>query len=78
MATYQLRFSDDGIGCAKRVEFDAPDASAALIVAHQESPNRNVELWKDGARLCTIRRTANEVWELNPVAAPDNAYHQAA
>lgn len=62
--TYRLKFSDDGRGVPKDVEFEAPDAAMALLIAQREASNRSAELWCDGRRLCTIRRSNLGVWEI--------------
>jgi hypothetical protein len=62
--TYRLKFSDDGRGLQKDVEFEAEDAAEALMIAHKEASNRWAELWRDGRKLCTIQRTEQGVWEL--------------
>ncbi|AIT82256.1 hypothetical protein JI59_22350 (plasmid) [Novosphingobium pentaromativorans US6-1] len=64
MATYTLRYSDDGRGLDKKIEFQAEDASGALIVAYSEAPHRNAELWEGARKLCTIRRYTTEVWRI--------------
>ena len=61
METYRLLFSEDGIGVERKVEFEAPDAAKALIIAHEQAHNRSAELWKGRDRLCTIRRTPSTV-----------------
>ncbi len=37
MSTYQLVFSNDAQGVAKKIEFDADDAAEALAIAHRRS-----------------------------------------
>ena len=68
MDTYSLRFSEDGVGLAKRVEFKAADASMALQVAHKEAAGRAAELWHGPQKLCTLRRTGlrGEIWQIGP------------
>lgn len=63
--TYRLKFMDDDRGVRKDVEFEAHDAAMALMIAHDEACNRSAELWCDGAKLCTIRRTDKDVWEIS-------------
>ncbi len=60
MKIYTLRFSDDGEGVAKRLEFKAEDRTAALIVAHREAARRSAELWEGARKLCTVRRSDDE------------------
>ncbi len=63
--TYRLKFPEEGTRCAKDLEFEASDAWQALIIARQEARNNPAELWRDGEKLCTIRRQGNEYWEIN-------------
>ena len=65
MHTYRLKFFDDARGVAKDIEFEAYDAARALIIAHKEASNRSAELWRDGEKICTIRRTDESVWEIS-------------
>lgn len=67
MTTYRLIFATDGIGEPKEVEFEADDASRALVIAHGEAADRPAELWRNGERVCTIRRKteAGEFWQLS-------------
>jgi hypothetical protein len=64
--TYRLKFFDDAHGVAKDIEFEAKDASRALIIAHREARNRSAELWCDGRKTCTIRRLKADAWEISP------------
>ncbi|WP_395396334.1 hypothetical protein WBP07_20760 (plasmid) [Novosphingobium sp. BL-8A] len=61
MNIYALRFSDDGQGVAKRLEFKADDLNAALVIARREAGRRNAELLKGTTRICTIRRPSGMV-----------------
>ena len=60
MESYRLVFADDGIGVARRVEFEAEDLPHALVFAHREAKNRTAVLWQGERRLCTIARPALE------------------
>jgi hypothetical protein len=62
MNTYRLVYSDDGIGMARTIEFEANDAAAAMIIADCAISNRAVELWRERERLCTIRRSDMGFW----------------
>lgn len=66
MATYRLKFSDDELGSAKEIEFDAHDAGSALAVAQGERFGRRAELWESERRLCTLRREGprGEIWRV--------------
>lgn len=68
MTTYSLRYSNDGLGRAKRVEFEAYDAATALNIAHREASERAAELWCEDRKLCTIKRigTESDFWEVGP------------
>lgn len=71
MPIYTLRFTGDDRQPAKSVDFEAEDASTALIIAHREASRHSAELWCHGKPVCTIKRTgkAGEVWQIGPVAA---------
>ena len=66
MSAYKLVYKEDGLGEAKEFEFEAEDASKALIIAHSEAAARPAELWRNGERVCTIKRSseARDVWEV--------------
>ena len=66
LITYRLKFPDDKAGVEKTLEFRAADASGALIVAKNEAPDRNAELWQGERLLCHLRRTQEEVWLIQP------------
>ncbi len=65
--TYRLKYVDDGFGVAKEIEFDAANSAQALYFAQKETRGRSAELWRDGSRLCTLRRSpgAADLWEIN-------------
>lgn len=63
-AVYRLKFDPEGERPAKDVEFEAEDAAQALIIAHREARKHSAELWRDGEKLCSIRRQSSEVWEI--------------
>jgi len=70
--TYRLKFTEDGKGVQRDVEFEAHDAAMALILAHKEAANRSAELWCDGHRVCSIKKTDHGFWEIGihrPIAA---------
>jgi hypothetical protein len=64
--TYRLKFFDDPHGVAKDIEFEAEDASRALVIAQREARHRTAELWCDGSKLCAIRRLKADAWEISP------------
>lgn len=70
MTTFSLLYSDDGQGLAKRIDFDANDASSALAIAYQQARDRPAELWSEDRMLCTIKRTGRDgqVWQIGPAA----------
>jgi len=68
MAHYSLIYRADGLGPAKRIEFHGEDPSRALHLAHQEPDGRPAELWKDGERICTIRKVGDGPWMIGPAA----------
>ena len=64
---YTLVFAANAEEAEKQVEFDAADASTALILAHQEALNRPAALWLGTRKLCTIRRTKagdGDIWQI--------------
>jgi hypothetical protein len=58
--SYRLVFADDGIGVARRVEFEAEDIGGALILARRQTKNRSAELWQGDQRLCRLSPPAPE------------------
>lgn len=68
MPNYCLIYSDDGIGPRKLIEFSADEPSRALILAHLEASERSAELWRDGRKLCTIKRVGEQpdYWMIGP------------
>ena len=62
--SYQLKFVDES--GVTDVEFEAEDAFKALVVAHEKATDGSAELWRDGQKLCSIRRGQREVWEIQP------------
>lgn len=68
MTTYKLVYADDGIGSARKVEFEAVDAAHALIVAQREACGRRAQLWADTRLLCNLSRTsgASDLWIVEP------------
>lgn len=68
MARYCLIYRADGIGPQKRIEFHGEDPGRALQFAHQEAGERSAELWKDGERLCVIRKVGEkpDCWMIGP------------
>lgn len=63
-ALFRLKFDPEGDRPAKDIEFVAEDAAQALIIAHREARKHSAELWRDGKKLCSIRRQSSEVWEI--------------
>lgn len=70
MAQYSLIFRAHGPGPDKRIEFHGEDPGRALLLAHRERGDRPAELWKDGEKICTIRRVgdAPDYWMIGPPA----------
>jgi len=65
MATYSLVFTRDGIGEAQRVEFDAPDVSAALNPSIYSIPGRVAELWDGDKKLACLKSWEEGLWEID-------------
>lgn len=68
MAQFSLIFRADGRTPDKRIEFHGEDPSRALQLAQRETDSRPAELWKDGERVCTIRRVGGGPWMIGPAA----------
>ena len=66
--SYCLKFADEHEG-SPEIEFEADDAFKALEVAHDRAKDRSAELWRDGEKLCSIRRVRGQVWEVHPATA---------
>jgi hypothetical protein len=73
--SYRLVFADDGVGVARRVEFEAESLSDALIFAHREARHRSAELWHGDLRLCAI---AGPRRERAPDFLPEHAFARGA
>lgn len=56
MSRYEVKFVDDGDREPGTLQFEAEDVGVALILAHQQAPDRSAELWQDDRKLCTIKR----------------------
>ncbi len=68
MAHYTLLYREDGTSQPKQFDFLGDDPAHALHLAHREAGGRPAELWRDGRKLCTIRRvgTAPDYWMIGP------------
>ena len=71
MSHYSLIYPEDGLGQPKRIDFRADNPSRALHLAHREASGRPAELWKDGAKLCTIKRVGAkpDYWMIGPAGS---------
>jgi hypothetical protein len=56
MTTYSLHYSNEDAG-SDPVIFEADDAAAALLTAHQLAHACSAELWRNGQKLCSIDRS---------------------
>jgi len=65
MTIYTLKFAEDRYGPAKNVQFEASDPAVALQLAEIESPDRCAELWEGSRKLCKIKRTVENVWQID-------------
>jgi hypothetical protein len=68
LSTYRLVFPGASRSQAKTVEFEAEDASYALVVANREAGGRAAELWEGDRMLCKLRRMSGaeaEFWEVS-------------
>ena len=68
MAHYTLIYHRDGIGPGKQIEFHGEDPGRALQIVHSEARQGPAELWKDGEKVCTIRRIGvrPDYWMIGP------------
>jgi len=68
MALFSLIYRADGIGAHKHIEFHGEDPGRALHIAQHEADEREAELWKDGEKLCVIRRVGDgpDYWMIGP------------
>jgi hypothetical protein len=65
---YVLRFGAEKGRAPTEIEFEAPSAYQALIIAHREARSGSAELWRDGKRLCFICERGGSFWEIQPCA----------
>ncbi len=70
MAHYSLIYRAHGHTADKRIEFPGEDPCRALLLADKETDDGPAELWKDGERLCIIRRVGDEpqYWMIAPAS----------
>ena len=70
MARYSLIYRRDGTGPDRKIEFLGEDPSRALQIVHREARDGPAELWKDGEKVCTIRRIGErpDYWMIGPAA----------
>jgi hypothetical protein len=71
MARFSLVYPANSLEDVKRIDFLGEDPGRALFLAHREASGRPAELWKDGRRVCTIKRVgaAPDYWMIGPVAS---------
>ena len=64
---YRLRLTDDGLGEARDIEFNAPGVDVALRKAHQFCGPRSAELFEDGRSLGMLQNRRNGgFWIISP------------
>ena len=63
--TYRVILADDGIGEARRVEFEAYDPALALHLAQREKPGRKVMLFEDERPLGTLTYGRAGFWTVD-------------
>ncbi len=68
--TYRLRLSDDDAGIARDVEFEAPNALAALRLTQQVCGARAVDLFQSGRKLGRIKRARQGFWVVDGISQP--------
>ncbi len=59
MPIYSVRYAGTD---AAPFEFEADDASSALIIACRVAGKRDAELWKAGNRLCALPTDPEQAW----------------
>lgn len=64
--TYRLKFSDDGVGCEKVVDFDAVSERNALEMLQSQDVGRWAELWLDNKVLCRVKRVQDGLFSILP------------
>ena len=70
--TYRPKFAAKHDRPAKHLEFEAPDAYQALVVAQKEQRSEPFELWCDGRDVCSV--TCNgKYWQINSSNKPFGA-----
>ncbi|KGB53803.1 hypothetical protein OVY29_03400 [Sphingopyxis sp. SE2] len=67
--SYSLQFEDDGVGLAKRMEFEAASASVALEIAERECDGRWALLACDGQPVCRVGHNGG-TWTIAPALPP--------
>lgn len=72
MRKFTLRFDDDGVGEARRVEFDGEDPHHVFAILARERDMRQATLWEGEQFIARVKRTRADLWELSKSpAAPD-------
>ena len=64
MRTFTLVFESDGLGEAKRIEFNSEDAHEAFVLLSRERERRRVQIYEGAKFLGVIRRTREDGWQL--------------
>lgn len=68
--TYRLVLFDDGRGCARKIEFEASGADAALFIAETQCLGREAELFEGRRSLGKVKCARNGgFWVISPAAA---------
>lgn len=62
MPDYALQFEDDGIGEAKRIEFEANNSKAAFDVLRSEAKGRSVVIEEDERVLAVVTCLRDDFW----------------
>ena len=64
--TYQMILTDDANGCACKIEFEAPNALRAMIIAQQSFRERAIDLYEDERPLGTLMCDSDGWWSVAP------------
>lgn len=62
MPDYALQFEADGIGAAKRIEFEADNSGAAFDVLRSEAKGRSVVIEENDRVLAVVTCLQDDFW----------------
>jgi hypothetical protein len=59
---YRLNVPEDGLDCARQIEFEATSASRAIFMVKDLCVAREVEIFEDERRLGTVKHAIGGFW----------------